>query len=416
MQSFRDLGVSRPVVDALAARNIETAFPVQRLVLPDALAGEDVLCKSPTGSGKTLAFAIPMVERIEASDRRAAGLVLVPTRELATQIVDETRDLARSRALRVAAVYGGAGIHAQSKAAARAHIVVATPGRLEDLLERRAMTLEHVRILVLDEADRMLDMGFRPPVDRIVRQVPAKRQTLFFSATLHGEVRRLADAYTRRPRSHSHAAPEQRRADVEHRFVRVETAGKLDALVRELRSRDRGRTLVFVRTKRGADRLVKRLHASDLEAVAMHGNKSQGQRERALASFGSGRIDTLVATDVAARGLDVDDVTHVINFDAPDDRDGYVHRVGRTGRAGRTGTGITFVAADQAQLIGQIASELSLRDELAASGIAAPATRRAARGRTRSASAPRPHPHSAAARSGTPRRRARRHRGGGAAR
>jgi superfamily II DNA/RNA helicase len=416
MQSFRDLGVSRPVIDALRARGIDAAFPVQRLVLPDALAGEDVLCKSPTGSGKTLAFAIPMAERIKASDRRVAGLVLVPTRELATQIVDETRDLAHARALRVAAVYGGAGIHAQSKAAARAHIVVATPGRLEDLLARRAITLEHVRILVLDEADRMLDMGFRPPVDRIVGQLPAKRQTLFFSATLDGEVRRLADAYTNRPRSHSYAPHEERRADVEHRFVRVETSGKVDALVRELRSRGRGRTLVFVRTKRGADRLVKRLRACDLEAVAMHGNKSQGQRERALASFESGRIDTLVATDVAARGLDVDDITHVINYDAPADRDGYVHRVGRTGRAGRSGTGVTFVAADQAALIGRIASELSLRDELAASGIAAPATRRAARGRTRSASTRTPHRRRAAGPSGTPRRPARQRPGGGAAR
>jgi ATP-dependent RNA helicase RhlE len=418
MQSFRDLGVSRPVVDALGARGIDAAFPVQRLVLPDALAGRDVLCKSPTGSGKTLAFAIPMVERIQASDRRAAGLVLVPTRELAIQIVEETRDLARSRALRVAAVYGGAGIHAQSKAAARAHLVVATPGRLEDLLERRAITLEHVRILVLDEADRMLDMGFRPPVDRIVRQVPAKRQTLFFSATLDGEVRRLADAYTDRPQSHSHShAPrEERRADVEHRFVRVETSGKVDALVRELRSRGRGRTLVFVRTKRGADRLVKRLRACNLEAVAMHGNKSQGQRERALASFGSGRIDTLVATDVAARGLDVDDITHVINYDAPADRDGYVHRVGRTGRAGRSGTGVTFVAADQAALVGQIASELSLRDELAASGIAAPATRRGARAQTRSASAPTRSRPQGGAPSGSPRRRARRRRAAGGAR
>jgi ATP-dependent RNA helicase RhlE len=418
MQSFRDLGVSRPVIDALRARGIDAAFPVQRLVLPDALAGEDVLCKSPTGSGKTLAFAIPMVERIQASDRRAAGLVLVPTRELATQIVDETRDLAQARALRVAAVYGGAGIHAQSKAAARAHIVVATPGRLEDLLERRAITLEHVRILVLDEADRMLDMGFRPPVDRIVRQLPAKRQTLFFSATLDGEVRRLADAYTKRPRSHSHAhAPrEERRADVEHRFVRVDPSGKVDALVRELRGRGRRRTLVFVRTKRGADRLVKRLRACDLEAVAMHGNKSQGQRERALASFEAGRIDTLVATDVAARGLDVDDITHVINYDAPADRDGYVHRVGRTGRAGRSGTGVTFVAPDQAALVGRIASELSLRDELVASGIAAPATRRAPRARTRSASARTPHRRRAAAPSGTPRRPARPRPGGGAAR
>jgi ATP-dependent RNA helicase RhlE len=369
MQSFSDLGVSRPVADALAARGIDTAFPVQRLVIPDALAGADVLCKSPTGSGKTLAFAAPMVERIQASDRRPAGLVLVPTRELASQIVEETRDLARSRALSVAAVYGGAGIERQSKLASRAHIVVATPGRLEDLIARGAITLEHVRILVLDEADRMLDMGFRPAVDRIVARVPRRRQTLFFSATLHGEVRRVARAYTNDARMHSHAPESQRRGHVEHRFVRVTTASKLDALVRELRDDERGLTLVFVRTKHGADRLVKRLRGSRIEAVAMHGNKSQGQRERALRAFGSGRIDTLVATDVAARGLDVDHVTHVINYDAPADRDGYVHRIGRTGRAGRTGTGVTFVAEDQHGLIGKIAGDLSLHRELAASGI-----------------------------------------------
>jgi ATP-dependent RNA helicase RhlE len=420
MQSFSDLGVSRPVADALAARGFDTPFPVQRLVVPDALAGADVLTKSPTGSGKTLAFAVPMVERIQASDRRPAGLVLVPTRELASQIVEETRPLARSRALSVAAVYGGAGIERQSKAASRAHIVVATPGRLEDLIARGAITLEHVRILVLDEADRMLDMGFRPAVDRIVGQVPRRRQTLFFSATLDGEVRRVAGAYTVDARVHAHAPSTDRRGDVEHRFVRVGTEGKLQALVRELRGEGRGLTLVFVRTKHGADRLVKRLRNSNIEAVAMHGNKSQGQRERALASFGAGRVDTLVATDVAARGLDVDDITHVINFDAPADRDGYVHRIGRTGRAGRNGTGVTFVAPDQTKLIGQIAGDLSLHAELAESGIppaaANGASRRGAPGRTRSASAPRPTGHRGGGRSGSPRHQARRRRGGGAAR
>jgi superfamily II DNA/RNA helicase len=219
-------------------------------------------------------------------------------------------------------------------------------------------------MLVLDEADRMLDMGFRPPVDRIVRQVPKRRQTLFFSATLDGEVRRLARAYTTDARTHEHTPKVERRADVEHRFVRVSHDGKLDALVRELRHEGRGRTLVFVRTKRGADRLVKRLRGCNIEALAMHGDKSQGQRERALARFGSGNCDTLVATDVAARGLDVDDVTHVINYDAPADREGYVHRVGRTGRAGRTGTGVTFVAADQAALVAGIARDLSLSADL----------------------------------------------------
>ncbi|HEY1360583.1 MAG TPA: DEAD/DEAH box helicase [Thermoleophilaceae bacterium] len=368
-KSFEALGASAPVVRALTERGIADAFPVQSLVLPDALAGRDVLVKSPTGSGKTIAFAVPLVERIEAGDPRPSGLVLAPTRELAQQIVAEMRPLATARALSVAAVYGGAGIERQAKQARRAHIIVATPGRLEDLIERRDVDLRRVRILVLDEADRMLDMGFRPPVDRIVGLIPRKRQTLFFSATLGGEVARIARSYTRDPRRHEHAHSEEQRGEVDHRFVSVTPDSKLSALVRELHDPDRGLTLVFVRTKRGADRLVKRLRAQEIEALAMHGNKTQSQREKALARFGRGQVDTLVATDVAARGLDVDDITHVINFDAPEDRDGYVHRVGRTGRAGRTGVGVTFVGPGQAEDVGKIARTLSLHGEFSQSGL-----------------------------------------------
>jgi superfamily II DNA/RNA helicase len=370
-KSFADLGASRAVAEALAGGGITAAFPVQRLVLPDALAGRDVLVKSPTGSGKTIAFAVPLVERLAATDPRPSALVLAPTRELACQIVEDIRPLAGARALSVAAVYGGTGIERQSKLARRAHILVATPGRLEDLIERGAVKLDRVRILVLDEADRMLDMGFRPPVDRIVSLMPRKRQTLFFSATLHGEVDRIAREYTVDPCRHEHAHPEERRGEVHHRFVSVTANSKLDALVRELHDSERGLTLVFVRTKRGADRLVKRLRARDIEALAMHGNKSQSQRERALARFGSGHVDTLVATDVAARGLDVDDITHVINFDAPPDRDGYVHRVGRTGRAGRRGVGVTLVGAEEADDVHKIARGLSLEGEFAESGLPA---------------------------------------------
>ena len=367
--AFADLGASRPVVSALSQRGVDSPFPVQELVLPDALAGHNVLVKSPTGSGKTLAFGVPLVELIEAEDPRPSALVLVPTRELAGQIVEELRPLAAARALSIGAVYGGAGLEKQAKLARRAHILVATPGHLEDLMARRAADLSKTKILVLDEADRMLDMGFRPAVDRIVSRLPRKRQTLFFSATLDSEVHWVARAYTHNARVHEHAAPREQHADVMHRFVSVTADSKLDALVRELRGSDRGRTLVFVRTKRGADRLVKRLRNHDLEVVAMHGDKSQGQREKALARFGSGSVDTLIATDVASRGLDVDDITHVINFDAPGDRDAYVHRVGRTGRAGRTGVGVTFVAPDQASDIGKIASSLSLHGEFAESGL-----------------------------------------------
>ena len=362
-QAFAGLGASSAVVEALEKQGVHEPFTVQRLVVPDVLEGHDVLVQSPTGSGKTLAFGVPLVDRIDSGDPRPSALVLVPTRELAGQVMDDIRPLAHARALSVAAVYGGVGFARQEKEARRAHIVVATPGRLEDLIERGVLDLSRVRHLVLDEADRMLDMGFRPAVDRIVGLLPQKRQTLFFSATLDGKVGQVARAYTRDPRRHTNAPKPERRADVKHRFVSVTQSSKLDALVRELRNRDRGLTLVFVCTKHGADRLVKRLRKHDIEALAMHGNKSQSQREKALQRFGRGHVDTLVATDVAARGLDVDDITHVINFDAPADGDGYVHRVGRTGRAGKTGVGITFVATDQERDVHKIARGLSLQSE-----------------------------------------------------
>jgi ATP-dependent RNA helicase RhlE len=369
-QSFADLGVSSPVVDALAERGITTPFPVQRLMIGDVLAGRDVLARSPTGSGKTLAYGIPLVDLCEPRGPRPAALVLVPTRELARQIVGELSGLCRARGLSIAAVYGGTGIEAQSRAARRAHILVATPGRLEDLMARRTISLENVGILVLDEADRMLDMGFRPPVDRIVRAIPARRQTLFLSATLDGEVQRLADRYTHDPRRHDHKESAERRGEVEHRFVHLRHEDKLDTLVTELRRERSARVLVFVRTKRGADRLVKRLRGENVTALAMHGDKSQSQREKALRRFEEGDVATLVATDVAARGIDVDGITHVINFDAPADRAGYVHRVGRTGRAGSDGVGITFVLPEQRAEVERIAGALALSSDATGAGAA----------------------------------------------
>ena len=355
--------MSKCVADALAARGIASPFAIQRLVIADVLAGHDVLAQSPTGSGKTLAFGVPMVDRLEAEQRRPAALVLAPTRELASQIADDLRPIAHARALSLAVVHGGVGFERQSRLAARAHILVATPGRLEDLIARGDLGLQHVRVLVLDEADRMLDMGFKPAVDRLVAQTRSDRQTLFFSATLAGAAGRVAKAYTRDARRHVHTPVERGRADIEHRFVHLAHDAKLGALVGELRNRNRGRTLVFVRTKRGADRLVKRLRSRDMHALAMHGDKSQSQRDRALARFEAGEVDTLVATDVAARGIDVADVTHVINFDVPADRDGYVHRVGRTGRAGARGTGVSFVLADQRHEMRRIAADLGLSRE-----------------------------------------------------
>jgi ATP-dependent RNA helicase RhlE len=367
-QSFSELGVSTPVVDALAARSIHQPFPIQSLVLPDALAGLDVLARSPTGSGKTLAFALPILERTAPADGRPSTLVLVPTRELAAQVTAEFEALAPLKKLSVAAVYGGVPLRSQANRAKSAHVLVATPGRLQDLAERRLVDLSHVRTLVLDEADRMLDMGFKPQVDRIVRRLPRNRQTMFFSATLDGEVGELARAYTNSPSRFAAEAPLDEPGDIDHHFVAVTADTKVETLVEHIRS-TQGRTLVFVRTKRGADRLATRLARKDVPAVAMHGDMSQNARERALSRFESGKVATLVATDVAARGLDLDDVTHVINFDPPDEDKGYVHRTGRTGRAGRSGTAITLVLPEQQAETSRVARRLGHGERFEEAGL-----------------------------------------------
>ena len=367
--SFRELGVSSPVVDALAARSITTPFRIQALALPDALGGLDILAKAPTGSGKTLAFAVPIVERTSPADGRPSTLVLVPTRELATQVTDELKAVAKPKNLKVEAAYGGVPLRAQSKRIKGAHVLVATPGRLEDLAERRLVDLRGIKILVLDEADRMLDFGFKPQVDRIVRRLPQNRQTMFFSATLDGEVGRLAREYTRSPSYvEAELATGQQPAEIEHRFVSVTTDTKVKTLAEHILASD-GLTLVFVRTKRGADTLVRKLRNHHVEAVAMHGNLSQNARERALARFGEGKVSTLVATDVAARGLDLQGVTHVINFDPPAEDKGYVHRTGRTGRAGKSGTAITFVLPDQQADTSRSARRLGYHEQFEKAGM-----------------------------------------------
>ncbi|MDQ6835261.1 MAG: DEAD/DEAH box helicase [Actinomycetota bacterium] len=403
MPSFAELGVSSAVTDALIRLDVTTPFAIQRLVISDVLAGRDVLAKSPTGSGKTLAFGVPMVDRIKAEDRRPAAVILAPTRELATQIATDLRLIAHARALKITAVYGGVGLTQQARDAAASHIIVATPGRLEDQLARGAFMLDHVRILVLDEADRMLDMGFRPAVNRIVNACPQDRQTLFFSATLDGTAGEIAREYTSDPVRHEHG-PSSRRAaiDIEHRFVPVAGGDRIETLITEL-ERDRDLTLVFVRTKHGADRLVKRLGARGVPAVAMHGNKSQRQRETALARFEAGNVSTLVATDVAARGIDVAGISHVINFDPPGDHDSYVHRVGRTGRAGRAGVGITLVDAQQRSEMRRLAARLGIQTDLGSepaagkSTVRAPAARDAPRGSRRRSRGPRRNRRAAAA-------------------
>lgn len=393
--SFADLGTSKEVVAALAARGVANPFEIQAMVIADALAGHDVLARSRTGSGKTLAFGIPVIERLKGSPAKPQATILVPTRELAAQVTEELSPIARAHGLRVASVYGGVGLGEQARNASRAQIIVATPGRLFDLIQRQMVNLGAVKIFVLDEADRLLDMGFKPQVDRIANTIPTGRQTMFFSATLDGEVGRLANQYTNNPRLHETVSPKETVDEMDHKFLPVTLDNKVQALA-DLLAEAAGRALVFVKTKRGADRLVQRLKTHGIRAAAMHGDLTQAARERALSSFDKGQVQTLVATDVAARGLDLDCITHVINFDPPEDHKAYVHRVGRTARAGRTGTGITFVLPDQERDVSRIASQLKLKEEFEQEGLktAAPApvyqSRRRGRSNTLLGRRPRP--------------------------
>jgi ATP-dependent RNA helicase RhlE len=373
--TFAELGVSRPVVEALRMREIREPFPIQSLVLRDALAGRDVLARSRTGSGKTLAFAVPIVERLTPGGGSPNALILAPTRELASQVTEEFRVIADVKRLRIAAVYGGVGLVPQAKRARHADIVIATPGRLIDLVQRKLLRLDRVRICVLDEADRMLDMGFMPDVTRILQMLRPERQTMLFSATLDGEVGRLAARFIENPVRHEVAGEDGPLVtEAHHRFVAVDQAGRSRALVRELAA-DRGLTLVFVRTKRGVDRLARTLKTEGFHAGALHGGMTQSARERALGRFAAGANDVLVATDVAARGLDLEHITHVINFDPPADEKDYLHRVGRTARAGRSGTGITFVTPEKTRDVGRIARVLKLHTEFGDAGLRVDAPR-----------------------------------------
>jgi ATP-dependent RNA helicase RhlE len=370
LPSFRDLGVSEPVMAALEARGIIAPFPIQAMVLEDARAGRDTLAKSKTGSGKTLGFAIPIAERLDPDDdARPGALILVPTRELAQQVEEEFRDVARAEELTTKVVYGGTSVREQAKGVDRAHILIATPGRLQDLAERGLVQLGGVRILVLDEADRMLDMGFQPQVDRIVRQLPKERQTMFFSATLDGAVGRIAEVYTNDPVRHEVEGDDDGLVEeADHRFIPVPSHGKLTKLIELARAQD-GLTLVFVNTKRMVDSLARQLKGQDVPALALHGDMRQEARDRALKRFAGGHVGILVATDVAARGLDLDDITLVVNYDPPMDDKGYVHRVGRTARAGRSGTSVTLVTPDQQGDVSRMAARLDLHEEFEQEGM-----------------------------------------------
>jgi ATP-dependent RNA helicase RhlE len=369
--TFEDLGVSDAVIEALAARGITSPFPIQIMVIQDATQGHDTLARSKTGSGKTLGFAIPIVEQLDPeAKKRPEALVLVPTRELATQVKDDFSYIAKAKHLKVKAVYGGTNVKEQAKGADTAHILIATPGRLDDLVERRLVKLGGVRIFVLDEADRMLDMGFQPQVDRIVRHLPKDRQTMFFSATLDGAVGRIADVYTRNAVRHEIESDTQTVDEANHRFVPVEAHDKLTKLIELAHGEEsEGLTLVFVNTKRHVESLARQLRNQGVPTVTMHGDMTQQARERALQRFEDKHVGVLVATDVAARGLDLDDISLVVNYDPPQDDKGYVHRVGRTARAGRSGTSITFVTPEQLGDVSRMAARLDLHAEFELEGM-----------------------------------------------
>jgi superfamily II DNA/RNA helicase len=363
--SFRDLGLRAEFVDALAAQGIDDPFAIQEATIADALAGRDVCGKARTGSGKTLAFGLPMLQTVVAAKPgHPTALVLVPTRELAKQVVDVLSPLGKTIGMRVAAFYGGTSLDKQVRnLSKRIEIAVATPGRMIDLLERGELDLDQVGILVIDEADRMADMGFLPQVEWIMRKVPTQhRQTLLFSATLDREVDVLVRRYMHDPVRHEVEADLESVEDMTHRFLRVHELDRIKVLAAI--SEGVSRTMVFVRTKRGADRLVSQLKREGVIAGAIHGDLRQSARERALKDFQGGSHVVLVATDVAARGIHVDDVDVVVHFDPPEEHKGYTHRSGRTARAGREGVVVTFVLWDQELDVEKLQRRLGLREPI----------------------------------------------------
>jgi superfamily II DNA/RNA helicase len=365
--TFADLGVPADLIALLARGGITEPFPIQAATIPDALAGRDVSGRAPTGSGKTLAFAIAAVEALAGTSRsragRPRGLVLVPTRELAAQVCGVVAPLAKARNLTVAPVYGGAGYGPQLRALRSAvDILVACPGRLEDLIERRDVNLKDVRIVVVDEADRMADMGFLPAVRRILDQAASDRQVLLFSATLDGEVDVLVRHYQKNPVRHEVELAEASSGEVRHLFWKTDRNDRVALAARIAAGHESA--IVFCRTRHGADRLSRQLGAAGVQAVALHGSRTQAQRDRALQDFHSGSARVLVATDVAARGIHVENVACVLHFDPPSDHKDYVHRSGRTGRAGADGTVISIVTPDQVGATRSIQRALGLPQRL----------------------------------------------------
>ncbi|WP_143590272.1 DEAD/DEAH box helicase [Thermoactinospora rubra] len=350
LTTFRELGVIPEIADALETEGITTPFPIQEMALPLALSGQDVIGQARTGTGKTYAFGIAMLQSIgkpRKNRKKPRGLVIVPTRELAIQVSEDLVTAAGKLGSRVLTVYGGRAYEPQIEALKTGvDVVVGTPGRLLDLVKQKHLDLSQVTTLVLDEADRMLDLGFLPDIERIFKLVPEERQTMLFSATMPGEIVALSRRYLNRP-THvraEHDAGEGEATPQVRQFVwRTHRMDKIELLARVLQAEGRGLTMVFCETKRACDMVAEQLDTRGFAVAAVHGDLGQGQREQALRAFRNGKIDVLVATDVAARGIDIDDVTHVVNYDCPNDEKTYVHRIGRTGRAGRTGIAVTFV-------------------------------------------------------------------------
>jgi superfamily II DNA/RNA helicase len=362
--TFSSLGLRAEIVDALSAQGIDEPFPVQAATIEDALAGRDVCGKAKTGSGKTLAFGLPSLQTVRAArPGHPTALVLVPTRELAKQVVDVLSPIGKQIGVRVAAFYGGTSMDRQIRNLARKiEVAVATPGRLIDLLERGELDLDEIGILIIDEADRMADMGFLPQVEWIMRKVPDNRQTLLFSATLDREVDVLVRRYMRDPVLHEVASDTQTVDEMLHRFLKVHELDRIKVLAAI--SHGVSRTLVFVRTKRGADKLVSQLKREGVAAAAIHGDLRQSAREKALRDFQEDEHGVLVATDVAARGIHVDDVDVVVHYDPPEEQKSYVHRSGRTARAGNEGMVVTFVLWNQELEVERLQRRLGMREPI----------------------------------------------------
>jgi len=359
--TFAELGVDPALVEVLKHQGIISAFSIQEITLREALAGHDICGKAKTGSGKTLAFGIPMLMRTpRAHDRFPASLVLVPTRELATQVTEVLEPLGRAIKRRIGAVYGGADLDAQVRLIAKGlDVVVATPGRLIDLVDKGAINLEQITTLVLDEADRMADMGFMPQVEWLLRHMHVERQTLLFSATLDSAVNQLVSRYLKEPAFFEVESPQVTVDQMEHRFVKVHQMDKANVAAAIIRGAEK--TLVFVKTKRGADKLTEQLLEQGVKIAAIHGDLHQGSRERALANFTEGKLQGLVATDVAARGLDIEGVDVVIHYDPPEDHKAYLHRSGRTARAGGSGVVYTFLLWNEELAVERLQRRLGLK-------------------------------------------------------